>query len=229
MSLTTKGFTLIELSIVLVIIGLIVGGIVGGQSLIHSSKINGIIKEVNQYKTAIRAFELKYDTLPGDMRNAWDYWGLDCGVDSFSCNGDGDSIISAGEGLGAWHHLSLSKIISGNYRGFAERYEEGNYPASKINKAGYNFASLTEYNIVDNFILFGYPGGGFRERRFFLIPVISPMDAQYLDNKFDNNSADTGKILTVNGLNSTQCVTTSAPITYLLGNKDIECIMRFRF
>jgi prepilin-type N-terminal cleavage/methylation domain-containing protein len=86
-----QAFTLVELSIVLVIVGLIVGGVVGGQSLIHSAKINKVVLDINKMKIAFRAFELQYDALPGDMVDAYDYWGTTCHGVEASCNGNGNN------------------------------------------------------------------------------------------------------------------------------------------
>lgn len=63
----TKGFTLVELSIVLVIIGLLVGGIMIGKSLIGSSEIRAQISQIETFKTAANSFKLKYGALPGDI------------------------------------------------------------------------------------------------------------------------------------------------------------------
>ena len=62
-----KGFTLIELSIVLVIIGLIVGGVLTGQDLIKAATIRAQIAQMEKYNTAVHTFQLKYGYLPGDM------------------------------------------------------------------------------------------------------------------------------------------------------------------
>jgi len=78
-----QGFTLIEMSIVLVIIGLIVGGVLAGQTLIRAAQIRGVIKEEMQFETAVRIFMMKYDCLPGDCANASQFLP---GV----TNGDGD-------------------------------------------------------------------------------------------------------------------------------------------
>jgi len=61
-----NGFTLVELSIVLVIIGLLIGGILVGQSLIESSKLNSFVRQIQQYDSAIMTFKDKYKGLPGE-------------------------------------------------------------------------------------------------------------------------------------------------------------------
>ena len=62
-----SGFTLIELSIVLVIIGLIIGGVLTGQDLINAATIRAQISQIENYQTAVHTFELKYGYLPGDI------------------------------------------------------------------------------------------------------------------------------------------------------------------
>lgn len=64
-----SGFTLIELSIVLVIIALIVGGILTGRDLIEGAKIRAQVKQFEQFFAAVNTFKLKYGGLPGDLDN----------------------------------------------------------------------------------------------------------------------------------------------------------------
>jgi prepilin-type N-terminal cleavage/methylation domain-containing protein len=61
------GFTLIELSIVLVIIGLITGGVLVGRDLIVAARLRAQITQIEKYKTATATFKAKYGALPGDM------------------------------------------------------------------------------------------------------------------------------------------------------------------
>lgn len=62
-----SGFTLIELSIVLVIIALVIGGVVVGKELLEATKIRTTLAQLDQFKTAVSTFKMKYGSLPGDM------------------------------------------------------------------------------------------------------------------------------------------------------------------
>ena len=62
-----KAFSLIELSIVLIIIGLLVAGITGGQSLVESARIRNYLTEMKQYQVAVNAFIINKGRLPGDL------------------------------------------------------------------------------------------------------------------------------------------------------------------
>lgn len=66
----TSGFTLIELSIVLVIIGLVIGGVMVGRDLIESGRIRAQIAQFQEYETAVNGFKLKYNCLPADCVEA---------------------------------------------------------------------------------------------------------------------------------------------------------------
>src|SRR5437763_7869808 len=118
-----QGFTLLELSIVLVIIGLLIGGIFVGQSLIHTAQINAVISEFNRYQTAVQNFKQQYQALPGDMNNATSFWGSAGGTGAdatcfntlsntaATCNGNGDGSIQTSVSLWdevyrAWQHLA---------------------------------------------------------------------------------------------------------------------------
>jgi prepilin-type N-terminal cleavage/methylation domain-containing protein len=129
-----QGFTLLELSIVLVIIGLLIGGIFVGQSLIHTAQLNAVVSEFNKYQTSVQNFKQQYQALPGDMSNASSFWGPADGstgntagclttasTTSATCNGDGNGIITYVTGsyefLRFWQHLANAKMIEGQYSG----------------------------------------------------------------------------------------------------------------
>ena len=129
------GFSLLELSIVLVIIGLIAGGIVAGSSMIRAAELRAVISEETQFKIAIHTFREKYSGLPGDLDNATRFWGAEpaanCPGDettpsttSATCDGNGDGFISWGNisGFGGeshrfWQHLANAGLIAGNFTG----------------------------------------------------------------------------------------------------------------
>ncbi len=64
------GFTLIEIAIVLVIIGLLTGGVLKGQELITNAKVNNTITKMDGLKAAVFGFQDRFRALPGDMGNA---------------------------------------------------------------------------------------------------------------------------------------------------------------
>jgi prepilin-type N-terminal cleavage/methylation domain-containing protein len=65
-----KGFTLVEMSIVLVIIGLIVAGITLGRNLMRNGQLKSVIKEINTIYTFVMQFKDLYEYYPGDFPNA---------------------------------------------------------------------------------------------------------------------------------------------------------------
>jgi prepilin-type N-terminal cleavage/methylation domain-containing protein len=85
-----RGFTLIELSIVLVIIGLIVGGVLVGQDLIRAATERAQISQIEKYNTAVNTFRGKYQALPGDMNaTTAATFGFNTG-NRINCPGQGD-------------------------------------------------------------------------------------------------------------------------------------------
>lgn len=105
-----RGFTLIELSMVLVVIGLIVGGLLVGQDLIRAAAVRATISQIEKYNTAVNTFRGKYGYLPGDIK---DPEASQFGFQSrgqYAGEGDGNGVIqgiasnASGQNSGNWEN-----------------------------------------------------------------------------------------------------------------------------
>jgi prepilin-type N-terminal cleavage/methylation domain-containing protein len=116
------GFTLVEIAIVLVIIGLLLGGILKGQEMITQAKIKNVVNDFNGITAAVNSYQDRYRSLPGDDLNASTRW-----AGAFSGNGDGQigattdtynaaaalPAVGTSETLKFWWHLRLAGFVGG--------------------------------------------------------------------------------------------------------------------
>jgi len=109
---TLKGFTLVEIAIVLVIIGLLLGGILKGQEMITQAKIKNVIADMSGVSSAMYGYLDRYRALPGDDGKA-DRW-------SGATKGDGNGVIvgawteASKESTYFWDHLRRAGFVSGS-------------------------------------------------------------------------------------------------------------------
>lgn len=162
-----RAFSLVELSIVLVILGLLTGGILSGQALIRAAELRSIPAEYQRYITAAHSFRDRYMGWPGDLPNAIRFWGAadngdgigsDCfnavSTDMKTCNGNGDGSIAeltsyAFEPYRFWQHMANAGLIEGSYTGapdgifsagppWARQATPGiNIPAGRLSNSGW--------------------------------------------------------------------------------------------
>jgi prepilin-type N-terminal cleavage/methylation domain-containing protein len=118
------GFTLIELSLVLVIIGLLIGGVLTGRDLIQAASIRAQISQIEKYQAAVNTFRAKYNALPGDISAAAAaaYGFAERGASSDGCEvdlgcGDGNGIIQAVDGNGSGMYESAYGGSGSGFRG----------------------------------------------------------------------------------------------------------------
>ena len=110
------GFTLVEIAIVLVIIGLLLGGILKGQEMITQAKIKNVINDLNGISAALNSYQDRYRTLPGDDKGAIARRTLAAGQEG---NGDGaiggkyNTATATDESALFWLHLRLAGFVSG--------------------------------------------------------------------------------------------------------------------
>src|SRR3954464_8478498 len=109
-----RGFTLVEIAIVLVIIGLLLGGILKGQEMITQAKIKNVIADMTGVSAAMYGYLDRYKALPGDDKNAT-RWGL--AVPASSGNGVIEGTYVDGptkESMLFWDHLRRAGFVSGS-------------------------------------------------------------------------------------------------------------------
>ena len=110
-----SGFTLIELAIVLVIIGLLLGGVLKGQELINSAKVKNMASDFRNIQVQVYSYQDKFKALPGDDKAAINHVNA-------SSNGDGDGVIEGvwnsttqtDETYIFWQHLRLAGLATGS-------------------------------------------------------------------------------------------------------------------
>ena len=117
-----KGFTLVEIAIVLVIIGLLLGGILKGQEMIKQAKIKNVMADFSGISAAYHGYQDRYRAIPGDDPNAAARWGAP------AVAGDGNGVVGgtynaacpnqpvAGdpESCKFWDHLRRAGFVAGN-------------------------------------------------------------------------------------------------------------------
>ncbi len=241
-----RGFSLVELAIVLVILGLLTGGILAGQSLIRAAELRGVVSETKKMRTAFLSFRQKYFGLPGDLANATAFWGTDpngCADKTVNapkqqptCDGNGNGEISnypysQAERFRSWQHLSNAGLIAGNYTG-----------VSAGGAAAYNQASIGE-NVPGSrlgdaywYVLYIGPRTGHAEyfdgsygNSLFLRSTggLQPEELWNVDAKIDDGMPATGRIRTTkaSGSYSPNCaVGDDADSPYNLSSSNRDCV-----
>lgn len=225
-----SGFTLIEMSIVLVIIGLIVGGILTGQDLIKAATLRSQLTQIERLNTDVRAFQNKYGGLPGDLlfTNASQFGFFTTGMTGAVGKGDGNGLIQDwsgdttpgteliyGEPYVFWRHLSDASMVEGGFG--AGLVSGGNVPSNQTISQVPSW--LLPAKIGRNAFVTVYSGNGSNYYQIMMIgaaglavalgvsggwnqsPAFTPMESQSMDQKTDDGLPLSGKILAITGQN----------------------------
>jgi prepilin-type N-terminal cleavage/methylation domain-containing protein len=221
-------FTLVEMAIVLVIVGLLIGGVVVGQSMIQAASVNSVVTDLNKYKTAFSQFYGQYSAMPGDYADAANAFG---GV-----NGDGNNNISIGESYRSWQHLNLAGFVEGRFSGVAGGSNQAipgtNIPEGRIANSGFTLLTIGAVSISDgNF--FAMPAGvGLYFGRatgsdWAYNPILTPKDMLNLDLKIDDGKPATGQLRSLKpGINNLCTTGSNSAATYLITDTEPRCTVQ---
>lgn len=241
-----RGFTLLEMSVVIAVIGLIIGGISVASSIKFNASLQGVIADQTMIIAAVASYKEKYKALPGDHSKAESIFGS-----SATDNGNDDGIINKpdtnNDSWLFWQHLALAKLWKGSYTGDngADATNTAwdavigtNVPKSPFLGVGYSvyYAAPGENNLGASpqtyFLVVGRDSFGGDNHTTFG-GWITPLDAKGVDNKADDGLAKSGDIRTEVELanhGTSSCTTTAAPNqVYNFSNTSAYCNMLFQF
>jgi prepilin-type N-terminal cleavage/methylation domain-containing protein len=184
------GFTLVEIAIVLVIIGLLLGGILKGQELINSAKVKNLTSEIRNIQTQIYGYQDKFKQLPGDdARVANNLTGATPATGGTPGNGQIEGPLfpaaaATSESAVFWQHLRLANLASGPILLADSQY----YPLNANNgKIGVNTATTAQLQIAN------MPTGGTQ----LCMSQIPGKFAKQMDTALDDGTNTSGNVRAV--------------------------------
>jgi len=250
-----RGFTLVEMMVVLIIIAFLIGSIVIGRSLISASRLQSISSDISIYNSAVSTFKTKYLALPGDMKTATSLWGTATGCPNTAhtsiatCNGNGNEIINLttnAESFNAWQHLANEGLIAGKFSGVpgsggaAHHVIGTNAPGSNYKSAGFSLTSFGDLGAgVQNEFTAGSAALIQKIIHVFIVgaetatgptygPILYPADAQNIETKSDDGKPDSGNIMAFGAASTTNPGCTSgSPAAYVVQSSSQLCALFF--
>ena len=199
------GFTLVEIAIVLVIIGLLLGGILKGQELINSARVRNLADTNSGIQAAYYGFIDRYRQVPGDMSSVAAEQAIGTTI---TVGGDGDGKIDAGswaEASALWTHLTLAGFLQGTFPGgatdVATYVVAGGDPLGPRNAFnGIMLLGRGSSYATDNGTTYSAPAATNPERLILILGDNIPVDvARELDVKIDDQRPGTGTLRMTSG------------------------------
>lgn len=224
-----NGFSLVELAIIMVVIGLLSVAVIGGQGLINSGKMGKLASEMQTIRQAVNGFRSVYSALPGDLKNATSYFGS-----SNLADGDGDGIIAQGDNdtadevNNAMVHLSRSGLIeatdlANNGTKFValKSYPGELYLSSNKDDEGADVSGFSYVSGTHNFIIAAASGYGYNA-------VAKPLVAYNVDKKLDDGFPRTGNVTYIVSGNVSDASCTNSTTEYYLTSNALACNISFQ-
>ena len=174
-------FTLIELGLVLLIVGVLMGAVFKGQDLLQSAKIGSVLDDLKRYQHLIMQYQHTYHAWPGDDSHASSHF--EGGED-----GDGDDVITGHDEPRVWQHLALAKMLS-----------HGRTPTSKLGGT-YRVTTHPTPALSGLYLVLGQGDDS-------LNGLLTPKQAQLLMKKADDGGPKEGFMRVIDGKNAVgECV-----------------------
>ncbi len=205
------GFTLVEIAIVLVIVGLILGGVLKGQEMISNAKVRNMVDQTTAIQTAVYAFQDRYRALPGD------YSAAVVNIPGCAGNGNGNGFVSTNAERGLfWNHLGCAGYITGNFDGAAAN---NGLTCNATTCPSNAFGGVMKYT-------WGQFGSGSTSNAHELVIGRSiPVDVMAeMDRKVDDSIPDTGSLQLDQRVNIATCRSGAGPTsTYNVTGAQQDC------
>lgn len=208
-AMSTKGFTLVELAIALLVIGILIGGVLKGLELVENAKIVTTINRVAEYKTATIIFRKRYRALPGDTNQP----ARISGCNSAPCTNPGNNdrmLVGETERMNYWLQLGRAGLLGGldgNATTRLAAQPRGPYGGTVM----VNYIDQPQSGTWRRFRNNYYAFVGANEMTQGVVPVFA---AHIIDQKADDGFPRSGDVRTING--DETCVDEAAN-RYMLG------------
>ncbi len=205
------GFTLIEMSVVLIIIGLIVVGVLQGQVLIDNARVRATVQQLQEFDTAANAFQEKFNCIPGDCNKTTTFEiappSIANQLVAATHDGNGNGLIEGNrtgdtdqskndafdeENKMFWINLSGAKLVGGSFTDLDATNATGaapktHFPESKLRRDGMGVFTLNGRNHYAVGLSNGFDWG----------PGAAPSQASGIDVKMDDGKPNTGVVLAI--------------------------------
>ena len=199
------GYTLVEISIVVVIISLIVGGVITGQELLRAASMRATIHQMETYQASLNNFRARFEALPGDLAVATSHFAANSWP--LTVNGDGDGLIEdddfsgsetpAGEYSGEvsqfWYQLHAADMLT-------DRFDNGStigtsFPKLETGRGGVTVGAIDDSTNIWRLCAMSATVG----QAMVMENCLTPEEAASIDEKLDDGKPQMGSVIAVGG------------------------------